>query len=78
MLVINNQEINSYSNMEIKSIIDQLTIDLNKELFIISEEIHKFKRGLSGNIDCKRSKKKVCRLEEETNKIIAKVNAVMD
>ena len=59
-----------------KSNIDQLVIDLNNETFIISEDISKVKKGMHVNVDSKKTKRKVRRLEEEAKMILNKANLI--
>lgn len=75
-IIINNEGINPYTKIEMKALIDQLTIDLNNELQSTSEDIQKIKKGLCVNVDSKKTKRRVRRLEEESKLILVKVNSL--
>ncbi len=58
-----NEQIDSYQKIEIKSKIDQLLMDLNNHVFLVSEDIQKVKRGTAIHADTKFNKKRLKQLE---------------
>jgi hypothetical protein len=58
----------------LKSAIDALVNDLSNEIVNISEDVVKAKAGNTNNVDSKKTKRKIKKLETHANDILTKVN----
>jgi hypothetical protein len=62
-----------FNKIALRSSIDSLISELNNEIVNISEDIAKAKQGIMINVDSRRTKRKVRRLDMEAADINAKV-----
>ncbi len=73
--VLYNQNIQDYQQKNsMRNAIDTLVNDLSNEIVNISDDICRAKAGNQGAVDCKRTKRKIKRLENQSNEIVMKVN----
>ena len=69
-----NQLIQDGQKSALKLSIDALVNDLSNEIVNISEDVSKARAGSGANVDSKKTKRKIRKLENEANGILTKVN----
>ncbi len=72
--IMYNQLIQDGQKSALKLSIDALVNDLSNEIVNISEDVSKARAGSGGNVDSKKTKRKIRKLENEANGILTKVN----
>jgi hypothetical protein len=72
--IMYNQMIPDSQKVTLRNSIDALVNDLSNEIVNISEDISKAKVGNMSNVDSKKTKRKIRKLETHANDILTKVN----
>lgn len=55
---------------EQRNLVEALLTELNSQIFVISDEMSRARRGLANIVDKKKIKKRIIQLEKETKEVV--------